>query len=79
MLNIFAITFFQPSTTAFEIFAKLKHERNNESGAITLIESSDVFGPNVLNVVVDMLNIFAIKFYKPSITVFEILAKNFKI
>ena len=36
-------------------------------------ESWDDFGLNVLNVVLFMLNIFAITFYQPSITVLEIL------
>ena len=42
-------------------------------------ESSDDFGLNVSNVVLDMLNIFAITFYQLHvyITVFEILAKIF--
>ena len=53
--------------------------RDSHASGVRLDRSVDViddFGPDVLNVVPDMLNIFVIAFYQPSITVFEILAKN---
>ena len=50
MLNIFSITFYQPSITVFEILAK--NVKEIESG--TYKESSDDSGLNVSNVVLDM-------------------------
>ena len=41
-------------------------------------ELLDDFGLHEWDVALDMLNIFATTFYRPSITVFEILAKNVK-
>ena len=45
---------------------------------VTNLQISGNIGLNVSNVVLDMLNIFAITFYQPSITIIEILAKNVK-
>ena len=44
--------------------------------AITYKESWDNFCPNALNVILVMLNSFAITFNQPSFIVFEILVKN---
>ena len=77
MLNIFAITFYQPSITVFEILAEnLKKLRIRDNNSYK--ESSYNFGTTMFNVALDILNIFAFTFYQPSITLFEILAKNLK-
>ena len=69
----FTIIFNQPCI--IEILVK-KSNKIYRFRVITLIESWDDLGQNVLNVVLVMLNIFAITFYQLSITVLVILVKN---